>query len=88
MNRERKNLLTNSSQFVVLVGVKPFASVLKPLEHQYFTPPPPQHTHTHTTQLQDLSNGERANYEQNVQDAVSVFPKLQTGLDVNVKFNR
>lgn len=35
-----------------------------------------------------LSDGERANYEQNVQDAMSIFPKLQTGLDVNVKFNR
>ena len=35
-----------------------------------------------------LSDGERANYEQNVQDAVSIFPRLQTGLDVNVKFSR
>ena len=29
-----------------------------------------------------------ANYQQNMQDAITVFPKLQTGLDVNVKFNR
>lgn len=29
-----------------------------------------------------------ANYQQNMQDAMAVFPKLQTGLDVNVKFNR
>ena len=35
-----------------------------------------------------LSDGERANYEQNIQDAMAVFPNLQTGLDVNVKFNR
>ena len=47
----------------------------------------PSHPHI-LTPLQELSNGERANYEQNVQDAMAVFPKLQTGLDVNVKFNR
>ena len=35
-----------------------------------------------------VSLGERANYEQNIQDAMTVFPNLQTGLDVNVKFNR
>ena len=35
-----------------------------------------------------LTPGERANYEQNIQDAMAVFPNLQTGLDVNVKFNR
>jgi len=29
-----------------------------------------------------------ANYHQNIQDAMTVFPKLQTGLDVNVKFCR
>ena len=29
-----------------------------------------------------------ANYQQNMQDSMAVFPKLQTGLDVNVKFNR
>ncbi len=40
------------------------------------------------TSAQDLTEGERANYEQNIQDAMSVIPKLQTGLDVNVKFNR
>ena len=45
-------------------------------------------TPSHLPNLQDLANGERANYEQNVQDAMAVFPKLQTGLDVNVKFNR
>ena len=37
---------------------------------------------------QGLSDGERRNYEQNVQDAVSVFPRLPTGLDVNVRFTR
>ncbi|CAI8009348.1 Ubiquitin carboxyl-terminal hydrolase MINDY-1 [Geodia barretti] len=36
---------------------------------------------------QDLSEGERANYEQNIQDAMASFPKLQTGLDVNVRFD-
>ena len=35
-----------------------------------------------------LTAGERANYEQNIQDAMAVFPNLQTGLDVNIKFNR
>ena len=35
-----------------------------------------------------VSDGERANYEQNIQDAMSIFPNLHTGLDVNVKFNR
>ena len=35
-----------------------------------------------------LTTGGRANYEQNIQDAMAVFPNLQTGLDVNVKFNR
>ncbi len=29
-----------------------------------------------------------ANYQQNIQDAMAVFPKLQTGLDVNIKFIR
>ena len=29
-----------------------------------------------------------ANYQQNMQDSMAVFPKLQTGLDVNVKFGR
>lgn len=36
----------------------------------------------------NISDGERANYEQNIQDAMAIFPNLQTGLDVNVKFNR
>ncbi|XP_005110657.1 ubiquitin carboxyl-terminal hydrolase MINDY-1 [Aplysia californica] len=35
---------------------------------------------------QDLSETTRANYEQNMQDAMGVMYKLQTGLDVNVKF--
>lgn len=35
-----------------------------------------------------LSDGEKANLEHNIQDTMAIFPKLQTGLDVNVKFNR
>nr|XP_039261693.1 ubiquitin carboxyl-terminal hydrolase MINDY-2-like [Styela clava] len=35
----------------------------------------------------ELPDEERLNYEQNVSDAMSVFPNLQTGLDVNVKFS-
>ena len=35
-----------------------------------------------------LTDGEKANLEQNIQDTVAIFPKLQTGLDVNVKFSR
>lgn len=35
----------------------------------------------------DLPEWERCNYEQNIQDAMAVFPKLQTGLDINVVFN-
>lgn len=35
-----------------------------------------------------LTDGEKANLEQNIQDTMAIFPKLQTGLDVNVKFNR
>ncbi|XP_025088255.1 ubiquitin carboxyl-terminal hydrolase MINDY-1-like isoform X2 [Pomacea canaliculata] len=35
---------------------------------------------------QNLPETERANYEQNMQDAMAVMHKLQTGLDVNVKF--
>ena len=38
--------------------------------------------------LQDLDIDQRTNYEQNMTDAVSVFPRLLTGLDVNVKFGR
>ena len=34
------------------------------------------------------SDGERANYEHHIQDAMAIFPNLHTGLDVNVKFNR
>jgi len=33
-----------------------------------------------------MEKGEQANYEQNVNDAITVFHKLQTGLDVNVRF--
>ena len=36
--------------------------------------------------FQDLERGEQANWEQNVNDAIAVFHKLQTGLDVNVRF--
>lgn len=34
----------------------------------------------------NLSGEVRLNYEQNMHDAMAVLPKLQTGLDVNVKF--
>lgn len=34
----------------------------------------------------DISGEVRLNYEQNMHDAMAVLPKLQTGLDVNVKF--
>jgi hypothetical protein len=30
---------------------------------------------------------EQFNYEQNMQDAITIFPRLLTGLDVNVRFN-
>ncbi|XP_059164547.1 ubiquitin carboxyl-terminal hydrolase MINDY-1-like isoform X2 [Physella acuta] len=36
---------------------------------------------------QNLSEISQANYEQNMQDAMGVMYKLQTGLDVNVKFS-
>lgn len=63
---------------------------------------PPGHTDVSSTYLTDLlgayllesqktsnlSEGEKANLEQNIQDTMAIFPKLQTGLDVNVKFNR
>lgn len=35
----------------------------------------------------DASEEERLNYEQNVHDGIAIFHKLQTGLDVNVKFS-
>lgn len=35
---------------------------------------------------QRLSEGARLNYEQNMHDAIAIMNKLQTGLDVNVKF--
>lgn len=35
---------------------------------------------------QNISEDTRLNYEQNMHDAIAVFPKLQTGLDVNVRF--
>lgn len=35
-----------------------------------------------------LTDWEKANLEHNIQDTMAIFPKLQTGLDVNVKFNR
>lgn len=34
----------------------------------------------------DISEAQRLNYEQNMNDAMAVLHKLQTGLDVNVKF--
>jgi len=34
----------------------------------------------------DLSEESKLNYEQNMTDAMAVFPKLQTGIDVNVQF--
>ena len=36
----------------------------------------------------ELSDGEKANLEHIFQDTMAIFPKLQTGLDVNVRFNR
>lgn len=36
--------------------------------------------------LQRLSEGAQLNYEQNMHDAIAIMNKLQTGLDVNVKF--
>ena len=35
---------------------------------------------------ENMAEGAQRNYEQNVQDTLSILPKLQTGLDVNVKF--
>lgn len=35
----------------------------------------------------NLQDDERLNYEQNMSDAMAVFPNLQTGLDVNVRFD-
>ncbi|RWS13118.1 hypothetical protein B4U79_03794 [Dinothrombium tinctorium] len=34
----------------------------------------------------NVSEDEQLNYEQNMHDAIAILPKLQTGLDVNVKF--
>ena len=34
----------------------------------------------------DIADARRLDYEQNVQDAIAILPKLQTGLDVNVRF--
>lgn len=34
----------------------------------------------------NLPEQDKLNYEQNLQDAMSIMPRLQTGLDVNVKF--
>ena len=31
---------------------------------------------------------EALNYQQNIQDTITILPKLQTGLDLNVRFNR
>lgn len=35
----------------------------------------------------NLSESQKLDYDHNVQDAIAMFPKLQTGLDVNVKFS-
>jgi len=35
---------------------------------------------------QHITEDMRLNYEQNMNDGIAVFPRLQTGLDVNVKF--
>jgi len=35
---------------------------------------------------QRLTEGAQLNYEQNMADAIAIMSKLQTGLDVNVKF--
>ncbi|KAM3178294.1 hypothetical protein ACTXT7_002878 [Hymenolepis weldensis] len=37
-------------------------------------------------QRQNFDEETRANYEENLSSAVSIFPKLQTGLDINVRF--
>lgn len=34
----------------------------------------------------NISEGAQLNYEQNMHDAIAMLPKLQTGLDVNVRF--
>lgn len=33
-----------------------------------------------------MNEAAQRNFEQNMQDALSILPKLTTGLDVNVKF--
>ena len=38
--------------------------------------------------MQDLDVDRRNNYVQNMTDAVSVFPRLLTGLDMYAKFGR
>ena len=38
--------------------------------------------------LKNMPEGTQRNFEQNMQDALSILPKLKTGLDVNVKFTR
>uniref|UniRef100_A0A669DPK0 Ubiquitin carboxyl-terminal hydrolase n=1 Tax=Oreochromis niloticus TaxID=8128 RepID=A0A669DPK0_ORENI len=38
------------------------------------------------TKPKEISEAQRLNYEQNMSDAMAVLHKLQTGLDVNVKF--
>nr|XP_020461356.1 ubiquitin carboxyl-terminal hydrolase MINDY-2 isoform X2 [Monopterus albus] len=38
------------------------------------------------TKPKEISEAQRLNYEQNMNDAMAVLHKLQTGLDVNVKF--
>jgi len=37
-------------------------------------------------QMPSGEDGRRLDYEQNVNDAIAILPKLQTGLDVNVRF--
>ena len=37
--------------------------------------------------MKKLLNEQQANYEQNIEDALAVLPKLTTGIDINLKFN-
>lgn len=37
--------------------------------------------------MQHLNEAQVTNYQKNMSDAMDIFPKLQTGLDVNIKFS-
>lgn len=43
---------------------------------------------TKRSRAQSLGEEQRAIFQQNVTDVMNVFPKLQTGLDVNVKYSK